>query len=115
MDACLTAETESLIAAACPGSRLPAWPEGADVSWGPIASCQTGHATDPEIRFRGSSGGVLTALAVTALETGLVDGIVHVAADPDRPTRNVTVSSRDRASVVAAAGSRDAPSSPLDR
>jgi coenzyme F420 hydrogenase subunit beta len=57
----------------------------------------------------------LTALAVTALETGLVDGIVHVAADPDRPTRNVTVISRDRASVLAAAGSRYAPSSPLDR
>jgi coenzyme F420 hydrogenase subunit beta len=85
------------------------------VSWGPIASCQTGHANDSEIRFRGSSGGVLTALAVTALETGLVDGIVHVAADPDRPTRNVTVISRDRANVLAAAGSRYAPSSPLDR
>lgn len=113
--ASLPVEAEDLVAAACPGSRLPAWPTGADVSWGSIATCKTGHATDPEIRFRGSSGGVLTALAVTALEAGLVDGIVHVAADPDRPTRNVTVISRDRASVLAAAGSRYAPSSPLER
>jgi coenzyme F420 hydrogenase subunit beta len=113
--ASLPVEAEHLVAAACPGSRLPAWPAGADVSFGPIATCHTGHATDPEIRFRGSSGGVLTALAVTALESGLVDGIVHVAADPDRPTRNLTVISRDRASILAAAGSRFAPSSPLDR
>lgn len=113
--ASLTAEAERQVAAACPGSRLPAWPVGADPSWGPMATCQTGYACDSEIRFKGSSGGVLTALAITALESGLVDAIVHVGADPAQPTRNVTVISRDRASVLAAAGSRYAPSSPLDR
>jgi coenzyme F420 hydrogenase subunit beta len=57
----------------------------------------------------------LSALAITALESGLVDGVVHVAADPAQPTRNVTVISRDRVGVLSAAGSRYAPSSPLER
>lgn len=111
----LSAEAEAAVALACPGSRLAPWPDeaGADPFWGPVRSCHTGHATDPEVRFTGSSGGVLTALALVALESGLVDGVVHVGADPQRPTRNLTVISRDRASLLAGAGSRYAPSSPL--
>lgn len=111
----LPAAAEQLVAAACPGNRVVPWPDGADPYWGPIATCQTGHATDPEVRFKGSSGGALSALAITALEAGLVEGVVHVGADPVQPTRNVTVISRDRASILAAAGSRYAPSSPLDQ
>jgi coenzyme F420 hydrogenase subunit beta len=67
------------------------------------------------VRLQGSSGGILTALAIYALDQGLVDGIVHVAADPDRPTRNRTVISRDSAAALSAAGSRYAPSSPLEQ
>lgn len=115
--ASLPVEIEPILARSCPGSRVKPWPAqpAAHPYWGPIATCQTGHASDPAVRFQGSSGGVLTALAITALEEGLVDGIVHVAADPAAPTRNCTVISRDRASVIAAAGSRYAPSSPLDQ
>lgn len=113
----LAPQAEAALAFACPGSRIAPWRAEGTVhpSWGPITTCQTGHATDPEVRHQGSSGGILTALALMALEQGLVDGIVHVAADPDRPTRNRTVISRDRASVLDAAGSRYAPSSPLEQ
>lgn len=114
-EASLSAAAEQLVAAACPGNRVAPWPDGADPYWGPIATCQTGHATDPEVRFQGSSGGALSALAITALEADLVDGLVHVGADPEQPTRNVTVISSDRASVLAAAESRYAPYSPLDQ
>lgn len=111
----LSPGAEAAVAMACPGSRLAPWPDeaGADPFWGPIKSCHTGHASDPEVRFAGSSGGMLTALALVALDAGLVDGIVHVVADPDRPTRNRTTISRDRAALLAGAGSRYAPSSPL--
>jgi coenzyme F420 hydrogenase subunit beta len=111
----LSPGAEAAVARACPGNRVAPWPGSASVdpAWGPIGSCHTGHATDPEVRLTGSSGGILTALALVALEAGLVDGVVHVAADPDHPTRNRTTISRDRAALLAGAGSRYAPSSPL--
>lgn len=106
---------EAAVARSCPGSRVAPWPDAnhAHPYWGPIASCQTGHASDPDVRFRGSSGGVLSALAIVALEAGLVDGVVHVTADPERPIRNRTTISRNRGEILAGAGSRYAPSSPL--
>ena len=113
--AALSPQAEAAVAIACPGNRIAPWPEDHPVHpyWGPIGSCQTGHASDPEVRHLGSSGGVLTALTIFALEQGLVDGIVHVSADPAHPTRNRNVLSRDRAGIMAAAGSRYAASSPL--
>ena len=36
-------------------------------SWGPVLEVWEGYATDPEIRFRSSSGGVSTALALFCL------------------------------------------------
>lgn len=114
-DARVPAAAEPAIARACPGSRVAPWRAGPGVDpyWGPVASCQTGFATDPAVRFEGSSGGLLTALALTALDAGLVDGVVHTAADPRAPTRNCTRVSRNRADVIEGAGSRYAPSSPL--
>lgn len=115
LQAKVPAGAEPVIAQSCPGSRVAPWPEavGVDPFWGPIRSCQTGHALDPDVRFKGSSGGVLSALAIAALEAGCVDGVVHVAADPSRPTRNRTVISRSREDILAAAGSRYASSNPL--
>lgn len=111
----LKSTAEAAVARSCPGNRVAPWPRGAavDPTWGLIGSCQTGHAVDPDVRFRGSSGGVLSALAITALENGLVDGVVHIMADPDLPTRNRTTVSRSREAILAGAGSRYAPSSPL--
>jgi coenzyme F420 hydrogenase subunit beta len=73
----------------------------------------TGFATDEAIRFLGSSGGAVTALAVHALRSGWVDRIVHVQADVDDPAGNAIVVSSDPAEVVRGAGSRYVSSSPL--
>lgn len=108
-------EAESKFAAACPGSVVAAWepaPE-ADIYWGPYREVLTGHAVDPEVRFEASSGGVLSALAIHALDDRVVDAVVHVRADPERPTRNLIAISTDRADVLGGAGSRYAASSPL--
>ena len=63
------------IYATCPGTQihgLPAWliePETEiDAVWGPLLRIDRGYAADPDIRFRGSTGGVLTALAIYLLE-----------------------------------------------
>ena len=71
------------------------------------------YATDGHTRHLGSSGGVLTALLVHLLKTGEVDYVVQVGADAKHPLVNATMISRTPEEVIACAGSRYAPSSPL--
>ncbi len=116
------ARVDGLIASACPGLKVARWDRADgqdrtrrdDAYWGPWMRCLTGYASDPEIRHHGSSGGFLSALAIHALRTGMADRVVHVGADPARPKRNVTLVSCTAEQVLAGAGSRYAPSSPLD-
>lgn len=106
---------EQAIAAACPGAIVAAW-QTADkrhVSWGPWLRILTGYATDAEVRYRASSGGVLSALLIHAQETGYVDRVLHVEADPAQPTRNRMRWSHSREELLEGAGSRYAASSPL--
>jgi coenzyme F420 hydrogenase subunit beta len=107
--------TEARIADACPGNRLARWHNAPHDHpyWGPYHRTMSGHATDPDVRHAGASGGALSGLLVHALETGLVDRVLHVEADPDRPTGNRIRWSHDRADILAGAGSRYAASSPL--
>ncbi|MBE1281859.1 MAG: coenzyme F420 hydrogenase [Rhodobacteraceae bacterium] len=85
-----------------------------DADWGPILAVWEGWAADPEIRYKGSSGGAVTALAHFALRTGMVDGVAHVAAREDDPRLNRAVISRDRASLLQGTGSRYAQASPAE-
>ena len=107
-------ETEAVIAASCPGAVVAEW-NGASIDpyWGPYHRIATGSATNPDVRFLGSSGGMITALAIHALETGFVDRVVHVQADPDAPADNRVVVSRNAPAILAGAGSRYVASSPL--
>jgi coenzyme F420 hydrogenase subunit beta len=105
---------ETQIASACPGAIVAPWRDGSHPYWGPIDACATGHAIDDMVRFAGSSGGMLSALAIHALEQRLVDAVVHVSADPDAPLRNITQVSRTAAEIVHGAGSRYGPSPMLE-
>jgi coenzyme F420 hydrogenase subunit beta len=82
--------------------------------FGPVLEVWEGHAADPEIRFEGASGGVLTALAIYCLEKLGWYGVLHTGADPDEPVRNRTRLSRTRAELLAACGSRYSPASVCD-
>ncbi len=84
-----------------------------DVIWGPLIQSRIGYAADPEIRFLGSSGGVVSALATYLLETGKVDYVLHTIASPSTPLLNSLQYSRSRSDVLASTGSRYSPSSPL--
>ncbi len=70
-------------------------------------------AGDDEVRFRSSSGGVLTALGRHLLRTGRVEFVLHVGADPDHPARTRWVMSETPAEVLANSGSRYEPAAPL--
>jgi coenzyme F420 hydrogenase subunit beta len=104
-----------IIAATCPGVKVEHLPsmQGQHAIWGPIVSVQTGHAVDSEVRRQGSSGGVISALAIHLLESGQVDFVAQTAVDPKDPLRNALQISTSRADVLRAAGSRYSPSAPL--
>lgn len=82
--------------------------------FGPVLAAWEGHSADPEIRHRGSSGGAVTALALFALESGLVGGVAHIAARQDDQRLNEAVISHDRAGLLRGAGSRYAQASPAE-
>jgi coenzyme F420 hydrogenase subunit beta len=96
----------------CPGLSVhqpPAGDRSVDPVFGPFVSAWTAWATDADIRRRGSSGGVITALSDWLLAAGAVTEVVGVGAAAASPTRSVPVQIRSRAQALAAAGSRYAP------
>lgn len=99
----------------CPGVRVEH--AGGEVAhhplWGPLVAIRAGHATAPEIRRRGASGGVVSALAAHLLEAGEVAFVAQIAVSGDDPLRNDLQLSRSVHDVLRAAGSRYAPSAPL--
>lgn len=111
----LTVAQETGITTACPAIIVDITTDAPidDMLWGPAHFVGTGFATDAALRHHASSGGVISALLVHALATGLVDFVVQTAADLVVPTGNRTVVSRNPAEIFAAAGSRYAASSPL--
>lgn len=105
---------------ACPGVRLE-HPRGAladspfDGEWGPILDLYECWSTDPQVRHRGSSGGVVSALAAHAVTSGGAVGALQVQARTDDPRLNETVLNRTYEQIVGAAGSRYSPASPGER
>ena len=84
-------------------------------AWGPVLELWEGYASDPEIRFKGSSGGVVTALALFCLEQEGISGVLHIGANAEAPWQNVTVFSRNRTELIARTGSRYSPAAPCEK
>lgn len=102
----------------CPGIDIEApGVDGAAVpelrrAWGPVLEVWEGYAADPEIRFLGSSGGVVTALLLYCIEKARLQGALHIAPADENPLANVAVVSRDRRELLGRTGSRYAPAAP---
>lgn len=90
-------------------------PEPLEKPWGAIAGIWEGHASDEEIRFKGSSGGALTALSAYCLEQANMSGVLHIGQDPNDPVLNTTRLSKNREDLMKATGSRYSPASACDR
>lgn len=91
--------------------RNNSFPLNYQKKWGPVVGLWEGYAVDPEIRFKGASGGVLTALSLYCLEKKGIYGILHTGADPENPILNRTRLSRSRRGLLLACGSRYSPAS----
>jgi coenzyme F420 hydrogenase subunit beta len=108
--------------AVCPGHLLRHGSETASPGldrdllplWGPVLGLWEGYAADEELRFKGSSGGAASSLALFGLEKAGIRGVLHVAPRIGTPYLNGTVLSTSREGLLAGAGSRYAPASPCD-
>ena len=107
----------------CPGNQIEfkdidAFP-GAESTlfdeWGPVLEVWEGYAADTDLRFRGSSGGLVNAIALYCIEKGGMRGALHVKARKDVSFLNESSISTDRAQLLEGSGSRYAPASPCDR
>lgn len=90
-------------------SFAPGIQEDLRKEWGPVLELWEGYATDAEMRFRGGSGGVATALATFALQELDMDGVLHVGMNAELPILNDVVMSRSRLELLNRTGSRYAP------
>jgi coenzyme F420 hydrogenase subunit beta len=103
----------------CPGAQIDASrlavsaPTKADREFGATLEIWEGWATDPEIRYKASSGGVLTALSLYCLEREGFAATIHAGMDPQKPWMNRNHVSRNRLAIMAHTGSRYAPSAPV--
>jgi coenzyme F420 hydrogenase subunit beta len=111
----LDASEQEILTSVCAGRSLSHDTVDEDYHplWGPIKWLGTGYAIDVEVRHRGSSGGVISAIAIGLIEKGMVDFVLATVADPSDPIGNFTGPQYNRADILGAAGSRYAPSSPL--
>ena len=82
--------------------------------WGRILELWEGYASNAEIRLKGSSGGLCTALSLYCLENNVAGGVLHVGADPELPWKNKTFRSLTREDLIRRTGSRYSPASPCD-
>ena len=102
----------SLFRQICPGIARSVPERGErviDPIFGPYLAVFVGYASDPVVRFAGSSGGVLTALGKWLLETGERKRIGCAQASNDHPIQTVPVAVSKPSEIMATAGSRHAP------
>ncbi|MEP3347019.1 MAG: Coenzyme F420 hydrogenase/dehydrogenase, beta subunit C-terminal domain [Litoreibacter sp.] len=112
----LTGHERRTISSICPSIEQSVEEEDrrVDPYWGPYVSTEVGYSTDADLRNYASSGGALSGFLLALIEGKTVDAIIHIKADPQDPLANVSTVSSTRAEILAASGSRYAPSNPLE-
>ena len=80
-----------------------------NIAAGKYLGCYIGHATDKKMRYDGASGGLVTALLVSALEEGLIDGALVTRMRPDRPLEPEPFIARTKTGIIAASRSKYCP------
>lgn len=79
------------------------------VIWGEYKSCYFGSSNDEAIRYKGSSGGILTQTLVYLLQKKKVDAILQIGVNQNDPLDNVAYICTEENEVINNCGSRYAP------
>ena len=82
--------------------------------WGKHIKAYYGWSTNNEVRFKASSGGILTEIACYLIKENLVDYVIQTTYNSTDPTKTVTKVSSTIDEVRACCGSRYAISHPLE-
>ena len=106
----------------CPGYRIDAkinhdsksMKSRPNLLIGPTYSIWEGFASDNEMRYNASSGGIISALAAFCIEKEKMALVIHTGMDQQRPWMNKTIISKSRKEIMQNAGSRYASSSPCE-
>jgi coenzyme F420 hydrogenase subunit beta len=72
-------------------------------------NCYSGYAADQEIRYNAASGGVVTALLISALEDGLIDGALVTKMKEDSPLEPQPFIARSKEDIISASKSKYCP------
>jgi len=80
-----------------------------DIWLGNYINCYLGHAKNYEIRYESSSGGLITALLVFALEKGIIDGALITRMKEDEPLEPEIIIAREKEDIISAMGSKYCP------
>jgi coenzyme F420 hydrogenase subunit beta len=110
-------DKEQIISEICPGVNIDndlKFSTGENI-WGKIEKLYSGFATDSETRNIGSSGGIVSAIAIYLLEKKMVNGVLQVGGDSNDYERNSLRISRNKEDVLKCASSRYAPALVFDQ
>lgn len=94
----------------CPGLTVELdLSESVDPFKGAVSAAYVGHALDEQVRSKGQSGGIVSALLLYLLESGQVDAALVTKLPVDGSLRPVPVLARTRSDILAAQGSKYCP------
>ena len=104
-------EKELIIDRICPGKNVinDVYFNKVERIWGRIQKLYSGYSTDTETRQVGSSGGIVSGLAIYMLQNKVVDSVLQVGGDSSDYERNTFKISKTREDVLKCASSRYAP------
>lgn len=104
-------EKEAIIDKICPGKNIlnDLQFKSNENIWGRIQKLYSGYSTDAAVRQVGSSGGVVSGLAIYMLQSKFVDTVLQVGGDSNDYERNTLKISKTREDVLKCASSRYAP------
>jgi coenzyme F420 hydrogenase subunit beta len=80
-----------------------------DILLGNYLNCYTGYSVDNDIRYNSSSGGMVTALLIFALDEGIIDGALVSKMSKDNPLEPQPFIARTKEEIIEAARSKYCP------
>jgi len=83
--------------------------EPEDAIIGNYINCYVGHSLDDEIRYKSSSGGLVTQILISALENGMIDGALVTRMNRENPLEPEPFIARTKEEIIEASSSKYCP------